>query len=879
MANPTHQVIAEAKHSIERWIGFTTTIGIAYAVFYTVVLIPSITLKMVLYALLFVFPPTALLVGYHVVLQNRRWRLAQECLERQAASADQVREAFKAIVEFPIKMPLFGFFCWMVGGLSGAGGLAYSTQGMLPLVDVSLMYLGVVSGAVLITIFQVYRWRLIVAPVVNLMVRRCMRAADDMGADCLRVPLLTMLTWTLLPFVVLSLFIIQMAGYIRAADVLQQWQARAQLAELQRPEVVEIITGLGSPNTHSRAVQALRNLTVAGQRQTYLLTVGTEGCREEVAGKPCLEVFPEVFVGQVTAAADTASQVRSLYNPYQAELSVVQRIPTRAAQAPTTSYLVLGFPWSKHTHWFGSFLAYSLVVTLVILLLAFYVTRVIAGDIMAPVQRLSVFTADIARGRIHTNVYFHALDELGELSINSLRMAQRLTHVLQRIQQASAGLEGAATDVSQVARPLSDGAVQQGEAIKLANGFMKEMDFSVKEVARSVGKLNVSARESAHSVKGMTGAAQVMDKSVVVLNGSIQDTAKSVEEMMANIKQVAASIRELSTAARNTTTAMQAMNGSIAEVQRHTSDTSQWSQAVKLDADEGVASVSRVRAEMHRIADVVQHAQDVMERLGERAMAIDNITLVINEITKKTNLLALNATIIAAQAGQHGHAFGVVADEIALLAARTTQSTQEIKNLITGVQRESRDALQSIADGARTVRSGVEVADQASASLEKISQSTRQALERIKAIAVSAATQSDSGQLTAKEVEKVNTMVGQIADATEEQARGSAQITGAVSHMQTASRQAATSITSQREQAQQILSAIQAVSQLADFINQAQQEQTTQSARVVAEMQRIIAVTDTNIQMANQLEKITRALTGEADTLRAEAAAFVIDDS
>ena len=173
-----------------------------------------------------------------------------------------------------------------------------------------------------------------------------------------------------------------------------------------------------------------------------------------------------------------------------------------------------------------------------------------------------------------------------------------------------------------------------------------------------------------------------------------------------------------------------------------------------------------------------------MQELGKRGEQIGQVIEVINDIADQTNLLALNAAIEAARAGEHGRGFAVVADEVRKLADRTTQATEEVAQSITAIQQETDTAVQRMRAGPERVTQGVELAGRAGASLEEIVAGAGDVAGLVQSIAAAAEQQSSASEEVSRNVESITAVASQAAEGAQQSAAASAQLSGKAEQLQ-----------------------------------------------------------------------------------------------
>ena len=234
-----------------------------------------------------------------------------------------------------------------------------------------------------------------------------------------------------------------------------------------------------------------------------------------------------------------------------------------------------------------------------------------------------------------------------------------------------------------------------------------------------------------------------------------KQVAATAERLIATAKETADSSRQQSDAAESAAAAVADMSTSIAAVAQHAEETRSIAQAACGHSSRGVAIVGQAAEEIEQIARSVEQSAQVVAALGERSEAISGIVRVIHDIADQTNLLALNAAIEAARAGEQGRGFAVVADEVRKLAERTTAATGEIGAMIEAITSETQSAIASIGRGSTQARSGAELARQAAGALAQINSGAEETLRHIGSIAAAVATQTEKGHNIAEHVSSI----------------------------------------------------------------------------------------------------------------------------
>ena len=263
----------------------------------------------------------------------------------------------------------------------------------------------------------------------------------------------------------------------------------------------------------------------------------------------------------------------------------------------------------------------------------------------------------------------------------------------------------------------------------------------------------------------------------------IRQVAESTRQVAAASTQIAASSEEMSAGLKQqqgqteqVSAAIAQMSASVVEVAKKSAEVATAAESSGKEARAGGEVVAQTVTEMKAIAEQVNESAASVAMLGKKSEQIGQIIGVINDIADQTNLLALNAAIEAARAGEHGRGFAVVADEVRKLAERTTQATKEVATSIREIQGETTTAVERIEAGTSKVNTGVELAGNAGVALEKIVAGSTTLQSMVQSIAAAAEEQSAAGEQISRSVEAINAVTRESTEGAEQAAKAAAQL-------------------------------------------------------------------------------------------------------
>lgn len=281
------------------------------------------------------------------------------------------------------------------------------------------------------------------------------------------------------------------------------------------------------------------------------------------------------------------------------------------------------------------------------------------------------------------------------------------------------------------------------------------------------GQIPVRAGDTQSLLAATRRMQQNLRDMLAELRGNADSVAASAQGMASASAQVASATVQQSEAAAAMAAAVEQMTVSIT----HVSDSARDAHGVTAQtgqlSQEGDRAIGETVAEMQRIAATVSEAAQTIREMGENSERISSIIGVIREVAEQTNLLALNAAIEAARAGEQGRGFAVVADEVRKLAERTSSATEEITSMIGAIQADTATAVDTMDKALPQVERGLDLARQAEHSLREIRDGAGTTLERIRDVALVTQEQSAASTSIAQQVESIAQMVEETSASTQ----------------------------------------------------------------------------------------------------------------
>ena len=359
-------------------------------------------------------------------------------------------------------------------------------------------------------------------------------------------------------------------------------------------------------------------------------------------------------------------------------------------------------------------------------------TRAITG----PVARTLQFAQSVAAGALDRRLHLDQKDEIGQLSNALDSMVDTLN-----------------------------------EKIDEANKKSKEATQKESEALRAMQQAEAAGKEASAKTEAMLVAADKLEEIAGIVSSASNELSAQIEQAGHGATEQAARVTE-------TATAMEEMNSTVLEVAKNAGTATEVSTKTRQKADDGANIVQKAVASIRQVQQESLALKEDMSALNQHALSISQIMGVISDIADQTNLLALNAAIEAARAGEAGRGFAVVADEVRKLAEKTMTSTTDVGNAIKAIQDSATKSMAQVDRAVATIEEATDFANRSGSALQEIVAMADETADQVRAIATASEQQSAASEEINQSIAQVNTIASETARAMDESARAVSELAG-----------------------------------------------------------------------------------------------------
>ncbi len=350
-------------------------------------------------------------------------------------------------------------------------------------------------------------------------------------------------------------------------------------------------------------------------------------------------------------------------------------------------------------------------------------------SILAIQESVRVITA-ASEGDLRFTATAKTRDEIGTLASSLNVMTGKLRDLFQQVQHASYTIHGTADTIFAQMEALTRHMGQQTQSVETTAGSIENITQFMNTVAENASVLLSASSQILASIQETRASISEITQSTGALSMDLQQILMSVDNVNQSVKQISDQTEQLEETTHATDAEMQQIDQFFQEVSTNAERTQHLAKETMHAATRGERSVEAALQGMTEMKDVVTDTARIMQDISSWGEQVSGILGMVDDITEQTSLLALNASIISAQAGAHGRGFAVVADEIKNLATRTKSSTHEIGALIHKLHQNTKDGVQRAQNGLLKADQGMQLVRAVNVDLREILDRATQSAER-----------------------------------------------------------------------------------------------------------------------------------------------------
>ncbi len=525
-----------------------------------------------------------------------------------------------------------------------------------------------------------------------------------------------------------------------------------------------------------------------------------------------------------------------------------------------------------------------IVLTLISVVVALAIAFYLSGSISSAVQRVARATADLAERVLPgvaavtkavavgdvtqtadvqlDRVEVKSKDEIGQMteSFNEMigqlnEMGGNLNEMIDAQKEKAALAEAiAGGDLTVKVKVLSEKDTLGNAFARMVTnlqGLIGQMGEAADSLGEASGQLSSAADQAGQATQGIASASQQVAKGAQDQSTRSQEVTGGMGQLTRAIGQVTSGTQEQAGALEQATAIVGQVSKAPGDVAQSAQEAAEGSRQANEVAGSGRDMVGKTVEGMERIKLAVDTTSIRITELGEQSAEIGKIITVIDDIAAQTNLLALNAAIEAARAGEQGRGFAVVADEVRKLAERVTDATREIASLIDTVQKSVGESIKATEEGIREVAEGTQLAEEAGKALEQISESVQTVAQQIEQISAAAEEVSASSDEMVKTIDGLSGVVEQNSAATEQMSANSTEVTEAMN----------------------------GISEVIEQNSAAIQEMSASAEEMSAQVEQVVASSQSLGTMAQDLREAVGTFRIDDKKVKPEAVAAAVDET
>lgn len=557
-------------------------------------------------------------------------------------------------------------------------------------------------------------------------------------------------------------------------------------------------------------------------------------------------------------------------------LAYVSENVSRFMKLPDGSVIVLSVPWDPYSGIPWQIAFYTLLIGLVTAIAFITGTTYLARDITRPIRALRKVASEISAGDFRTSLTVFTDDEIGDLAENFRETRSKLRRLLSSIGDSGKGVTEGVRVITGGTNQLIDRASKQAGLSEHATQSLSKIRGDAESILSAAEQVSEATMDSSSRALELQASAEEVAKRMDELFQSVDKTSSSTTQMDASAREMTNRTDYLSSVGEEVLSFVAEMDSTVRELRQTAQSSAEISRLVRENAETGGSAVDQTVRGIRTTQDSTRHTAEILDDLQNRIGEISQILNVIEDITERTNLLSLNAAIIAAQAGEHGLGFSVVAEEIRELAERTRGSTKEIAGIIKAIQSASREAVAAMHEGVELVDENVGLARNASQSLTEILSSASSSFEMATKMARALQEQAQASQRLHEVSSKMSDHIAEINRSAREQASGTRMLAEEAERVRDIALQVKNSTDQQNVAGRGISEAMEQVASDTRQIRDLLQQQLSETEAISRAAESMLSIAQENEGLAEEFDLTVKKLASGAEEFETEVNRFKI---
>ena len=455
-------------------------------------------------------------------------------------------------------------------------------------------------------------------------------------------------------------------------------------------------------------------------------------------------------------------------------------------------------------------------------------------------------------------------------------MTGRLVNTVSKLIYSAENIDLMASKIYKETDGLKAVAKEQKNVSADVSAYAAGITGSIQEISESIESLEMASSESVGGIAELNEDAELMTANISELKAIVDESISGVVNMSGYVLDAAKGILSLKGYGQNAFLSVREIETAVREIDVNTEEADRIVEKLFSDASEGAAIVEKVLSGIVNSREVVESSSRIMDEVGERSSEIADVIDIINGITDRTKLLALNASIIAAEAGQYGSGFAVVSDEIEKLSNMTNSSTGEIRDIVKRLQDSVDKGIDSMRNGLSSIDEAVDLSSRAGKNLDRILESSRKAARATGEIAKSTKEQSIEAKKALESTRAIKAMIEKNSDMAQKEAENSAALNKLMSEMSGLMDRVNEAAEKRTSSSVMIAESYELISEMLHHITMASKRQDEKGKEISIGSEKIIKTSRANLESSETLGEMVKPLKDLSSILKEEVGTFKI---